>query len=779
MMQDQNTTNNRRKKRQDIAFNRRTLLLIAVCGILSFIVLIGRLYYLQVIKYDYYAEQAAGQQVRSTAQAVVRGTITDRNGNVLAVSERTKNVILNPFRQKEYEDNAEKEAKEAAENGEEYSYITEADIAAELSAVLGVDYDSVLSRFSNKESWYEVIKKQVDLDTAAQIQSFIDENRLEGVYLEDSSERSYPYNDLACHVLGFVGGEETGLEGVEYTYNSYLTGTSSRTIRLVNGWGNEMLSSAVDSSYTVGDGDNIRLTIDATIEEIVESNLEQAIQVNDVLNGAACIAMNPNTGEILAMASYGKYDCNNYQLLDEETTAELNKIEDKEEREQAIADAMYKQLRNKALSDTYEPGSVFKTITLSMALEENLVSDADSFYCGGYTYVTGREDPIWCSNNDGHGVQTLTEATENSCNCAYIEIGDRVGAETFYEYVDAFGLFDDTGIDLSGEGASLWWDTDVFTNPENKSQLAAASFGQTFTVTPIQMITAFSAACNGGYLMQPYVVKSVEDCDGNTVLLNEPTVKRQVISNETSQKVNEILEKVVSEGSGQNAYVAGYRIAGKTGTSEKVTENLSSDEKDYIVSFCGFAPANDPQVVVLLLLDTPSHDSGRSIYGSVMAAPAVGSILSEVLDYLGYEPEYAESELAEDDVTVPELDGWTKADATAALNYEGLGYEIIGSGETVTAQYPAGWTSVASGSKVVLYFGTEPSTDKVTVPNLYGLSYLEARDRLERAGLYLSCRSGSISGEMTVGTQYQEAGAEVPYGTIVEVALINASIQDD
>ena len=415
------------------------------------------------------------------------------------------------------------------------------------------------------------------------------------------------------------------------------------------------------------------------------------------------------------------------------------------------------------------------------------LSENTHFNCSGAQEVIGR-DPVNCWKLAGHGDQSLAESTQNSCNCAFVQIGEKVGARKFYEYIEYFGLFDTTGIDLAGEGKSIWWSEDVFYDRDNHSQLAAASFGQTFTVTPIQMITAVSAVCNGGYLMQPYVVSSIEDNDGNTVLVNEPTVIRQVISNETSDKVNAILETVVSEGTGANAYVAGYRIAGKTGTSEKVTENLGSDQKDYVVSFCGYAPANDPEIVVLLMLDTPSHTTGRAISGGNMAAPVVGAIISEVLEYMGYEPEYTEEELEAIDVWVPDLIGWNVSDSVGALDYQGLDYEFIGDGNKVVAQIPAAYETVAAGSKVILYLelpetgnagegeegeGTEgENADLVSVPDITGMTYPAARDKLETAGLYVTYVSGN-SEKGIIGSQYTQAGTMVPRGTVIEVALVD------
>ena len=398
----------------------------------------------------------------------------------------------------------------------------------------------------------------------------------------------------------------------------------------------------------------------------------------------------------------------------------------------------------------------------------------DTFYCSGKIDVVGRE-PVNCWKHSGHGTQTLEEAVKNSCNCAFVTIGQKLGAEAFWEYLDAFGFFDETGIDLAGEAMSQWWPREVFVDPENQSQAAATSFGQTFAITPIQMATGMCAACNGGYLMQPYVVSSITDADGNVVEVHEPTTVRQVVSEETSELVRQILEFAVADGADSNAYVPGYRIAGKTGTAEKVSENLTSDEKNYVVSFCGFAPADDPQIVVLLLLDSPSSSTGIYISGGSMAAPPVARIISETLDYLGYVPEYTEEEEDTVDTLMPDLNGWNRANAIGALEYQGLDYEFRGGGSTVVAQYPEAYSTIATGSKVILYTDSAPEKETVIVPDLSGMTYVEARDRLESAGLYIKRASGLTGNDsnLVVSTQSVEEGTEAPYGSVIEVSIID------
>lgn len=742
---------------------RRTLVIMTMCGIVAFLVLIYKLYKIQILDHDYYESMAVSQQVSSSGEiAAPRGTIYDRNGNVLAVSTTSSNVFISPYELIEYGEN-----KEA--------------ISSFLAAELNLDYNDIILKFSHTDSWYEMLKKQVDEKIIEEIKKYIDENGdggLKSIHIESSVKRYYPYNSLACHVIGFVGTDYYGLEGIEAYYDTALSGKDGKTVKLKNAGGSELVSTDFSEYYDITDGYDVTLTIDTGIQKIVEENLEQAIELNDVQNGAACIVMDPNTCEILAMASYGNYNLNDYLSLSAESQARVDAIEDEEQRSNAETEELYLQWRNKALSDTYEPGSVFKSIVLAMALEEGLITEEDTFYCSGSIEVMGRE-PVNCWLHSGHGRQTLSEAVQNSCNCAFVTIGEKIGAEKFYEYVSAFGLFDYTDIDLNGENTSIWWSKEVFEDPTNKSQLAAASFGQTFAVTPIQMITAMSAVCNGGNLKKPYIVSSIVDAEGNAISLFKPETVRQVISEETSKVINSILESVVTFGGGKNAYVAGYHIAGKTGTSEKVKENLTAAEREYVVSFCGYAPSDDPKIIVLLLLDTPSHSTGRYISGANMAAPVVGNIIPDILDYLGYEIDYTEAESLLTDVLVPNLYGLSREEAIHQLEAVGLDYEIDENCTIIKSQIPAAWSYVASGSCIRLYSDAELYLGEVSVPNLVDMTYIEARKRLDNLGLYITKKSGIENNEVTVGIQYIAAGSTVKKGTVIEVALVDNSLRGE
>jgi stage V sporulation protein D (sporulation-specific penicillin-binding protein) len=738
---------------------RRTLLLMTVCGVLAFLVLAVKLYQVQIVGHDYYEQQAVEQQTRESTVTAARGTIFDTNGKVLAMSASVDTVFISPYEMKLY--NEDKEL-----------------IASTLSAILGVDKDSVLNKMKDTNSWYKTIKPKIEKDLADQVRQFIKDNQLKSVHLEPDSKRYYPCSSLACHILGFVGSDNYGLEGLEAQYNTYLEGTNGRIVRLKNAKGTDMLLTDFEAYYDAKDGDDVTLTIDVTIQNYIEKYLAQAIKDYDAVNGGSCIVMQPKTGAILAMASMGNYDLNNYQAISPEAQAKLDLIVDPTEKQNAMTAARYLQWRNKALVDTYEPGSVFKIITCAMALEENIVNLDSTFYCGGSMEVLGR-DPLKCWKTTGHGSQTLVQAMQHSCNVALVSIGLDVGAPTFYKYVDAFGLFDKTDIELPGEAGSQWWDNKTFCDTQNLSQLAAAAFGQTFNITPMQLVTSVSAVVNGGNLMKPYVVKEVEDADGKIVLANEPTVVRQVISAQTSQTMCDILEQVVGgkEGTGKNAAVPGYKIGGKTGTSVNTTIEVETGEKQYIVSFCGIAPMDDPQVVILLLLDSPSSKSGIWISGGNMAAPVVGHILSEVLPYLGIQPVYTEEEKKELDVAVPKLAEKSIDDATELLESLGLTVKIVGSGDVITDQLPSPNAAVAPKSQIIIYAGVPKPTELVTVPQLYGKSFQEAKHELESLGLFV--KSGgtlSESPDALVSTQSIPKNEQVAAGSVIEVTLVDKSI---
>lgn len=746
---------------------RRTLFLMSVCGIAAFLALGARLCQIQIFQHDEYEAAAIAQQVRETTVSAARGTIYDRNGAILAISAGVDTVYISPA---EIERN--NEDKEA--------------IARGLAEILDADYETILKKAGNTKSWYEVVARKVEAETAELVRKFKAEGGYVGIKIESDTKRYYPNGSLASHVIGFVGLDNTGLGGIESRYDSLLSGENGYVMRSTTAAGTDMLYQSYEDYVDAHNGDSLTLTIDAVIQSYVEKHLAQAVEDYDIQNGAAAICMEVDTGAILSMVSLGNFDLNDYQTISAEAEAEISAAaQSEEEYDELYALAQQQQWRNKAISDTYEPGSTFKIITLAMALEEGVVNENSSFYCGGSMNVLGRGSPLKCWKYGGHGPQSLTQAVQHSCNVAFVNIGQLVGEEKFYEYAEGFGFIErtadtsqqltaKTGIDLGGESGSIWWSEDVFCNPENLSQLAAASFGQTFNITPIQLITVVSACVNGGRLMQPYLVQSVEDPQGNLVSQTEPQVVRQVVSEETSASVRRILEQVVSdqtEGTGHNAYVAGYRIGGKTGTSTKTTKEISG-EKEYIVSFIGFAPADDPEVAILVLLDDPSSESGIYISGGQMAAPVVGKMMADILPYLGYEPEYTDSELAAADKAMPELTGMSITQAKSALSESGLGCRVIGEGDTVTDQLPRAGAVIAAGSEVLLYAGQNPAPTTETMPDLRGLSYEAARQRLGELGLYLTAENGVTDpAAQLVSAQSTAPGEELAHGSVVGVTL--------
>ena len=745
----------------------RTVILLAVCGVVAFAVLACKLYEIQITDSGKYESAALDAQLRQTTISASRGTVFDTNGKILAMSAAVENVFISPYELYRDEQNIEF-------------------IATGLSTILDVTRDSIMEKTEKKTSQYQVIKQKVESGEAEQVRAFISDNKLKGIHLEAASKRYYPNGELASQIIGFVGTDNNGLYGLEQRYDEYLTGVNGRMVRLKNARGTDLLFNGYDDYYGAHNGNNITLTIDSTIQYFVEKHLKQAIVDYDIKNGGMCIAMNAKTGALLAIANYPDFDPNNFEKIGDNEMERLNLIDDEEEYNQELKSAQYLQWRNRALTDVYEPGSVFKILTLAMALEENVANPNSIFNCSGSIEIVGRVDkeekpiPLRCWRRWGHGEQTLREAIQHSCNITCVELGLRLGARTYYKYVDAFGLRDKTGLD-SIEGRGKWWDDSAFFDRKNQSQLASATFGQTFGVTPIQMITAATAAVNGGYLMQPYIVKQVTDGEGNIIEVTEPTVRRQVISNETSAVVRDILEDVVSIGTGKNAKVMGYRIGGKTGTSEDVVKIALSEKnarKDYIVSFLGFAPADDPEIVILLLLDTPSYSTGISISGGSMAAPAVGKMMADILPLcLGIMPQYTEDEIKDINVTVPRV---TDRDVEAAkdlLWVSGLMYTVVGEGESVTGQLPAPNAYIASGSTVIIYAGEEAPEGTAIVPLLSGMAYSAAKKALEDRGLFIRT-SGAPKSDKKVAVSVQSIPAEeeVAYGSVVEVTLIDKDV---
>lgn len=773
------------KKRNKLAAEKanrtilsRTLFLMIVCGVVVFIPLLLTLYHLMIRQHDYFEELAINNQTRSTAVTAARGIVYDRNMNILASSATVENVFIDPneIATKEYD---------------------LAKIAAGLADILDVKADFVIQQAQDTTKRYKVIARKQSEETAQLVRDFINSTEnVGGIYLEPDSKRYYPYGSLAAQVIGFVSPDNVGSEGLEAYYNSLLEGTSGKIVTTKGNYGSEMLYS-YEKYYDAADGDDLILTLDTTVQYYLEKNMEAAIEKYDVLNGAFGVVMDVNTGAILAMSTLGSYDPNNYlEIYDQELAKTLE-----EEYQQAIANpkgsqeykdslaaynasvatARLRQWRNRVVSDGYEPGSTFKVITLASALEENAVGLDNTFYCGGTTTIKGRLQPLHCWKAAGHGMQTTKEALGNSCNIAFADIGIALGGEKMYEYAENFGLMEKTGVDLPGEAKGYYFSKGTLADPNSYASLTSAAFGQTFRITPLQLVRAISAVVNGGYLLEPYIVEQVQDVNGAIVQQNGRTVLRQVISEETSATMREMLEHVVVGGTAGNAKVSGYRIGGKTGTSEKIDEFDENGQPvdDKIVSFVGVAPINDPQYICLVALDTPSTATGLYISGGVMAAPTVRDVLTDILPYLGVEPDYSDEEIGAVNVTVPNVTGLTQAQASAVLKEKSLTYRTVGDGETVTDQIPAAGASVPGASEIILYMGEEKPTDKIAVPDFMGMSVAQADSAAANAGLYLQAKgTNRTDGNVTVTYQSIEAGTEVVRGTTVTVEFTDHSALD-
>lgn len=683
---------------------------------------------------------AIEQQTRDYQVSSARGTIYDRNKKALAISSSAETISVNP--------------KEIADAG--YSVD---ELAQKLSELLVLDFETVKKKLT-KEALDVELKAKVEPEIADQVRAL----NLKGIYFKEDTKRYYPFGSFASHVLGYVGKDNQGLGGIEMVYDDELSGVPGRVVTLKNAHGTDMPFQEerhIDSE----NGLNVVLTIDETIQHFAEKNLEGVYNDADAKEGAACIVMDVKTGEILAMATMPNFDLNSpNEITDADTLKYLETVKEDQnytddDYNKAVAAARNKMWRNKAVVDSYEPGSCFKIITMSMALEEGVVTPEDHFFCSGKKVVEDRE--IHCAERSGHGAQTFRDGVKNSCNPVFIEVGQRVGIDVFKKYYEAFGFRDKTGFDLPGEASGVFYTDEMF----NIVELATASFGQGPKITPLQLISAVSAVANGGTLMKPHLVKQFTDENGTIVKTVEPTVVRQVVSKETSKTVCELLENAVTNGSGQNAYIKGYRVAGKTGTSEKLPRGSGK----YTASFVGFAPANDPKVACLVVVDEPA---GGSYYGGQVAAPAVGRILEDTLNYLGVEPQYTEEEKTTIDVSVPEVSDLEVAAAKKKLSDMGLKYTVIGSGDKVIRQMPAGGAVVNSGSVAVLY--TEDVGDNVvTVPDVLGKSLAQVKSRLSAGGLNLSIvgagATGSSSERTVAAVQTPAAGEKVPQGSVVKV----------
>ena len=752
MAENQNSNRkNENVRRANRIIQTRSFVLMILMGVVMFVLLFFRLFDLQITRHEELQGKAVNQQTRRTVVTANRGTIYDAGGNILAISSSAETIILSPL-----------EIDNAVNDTEDPVSWTKESLAAGLAEILGKDASAIRKRMDNVKSQYEVIQLRADEDTAAKVRSYVDENKIAGVHLVADTKRYYPYGSLAAQVIGFVGDENTGLYGLEAYYEKELEGQSGLVISSKDQAENDMLYT-YEQYFAAKNGSDLTLTLDTTIQYYLEKGIESMVDKFSAANGASGIVMDAKTGGILAMASYPNYDLNDFLTVSDQTLQERI-----ERGESTVADMQLLQWRNKALNDTYEPGSTFKILTLSAALEEGVVDKTTTVNCGGSVNISGYT--IHCSNKNGHGLQTLVQSVGNSCNPAFINYGLRIGSEKFYEYMRSFGLMNTTGIDLGGEAVGVFAADSSFTQLD----LACYAFGQNFTVTPLALIAAQAACINGGYLHTPYLVERITDSNGNVTYRHDDTPVRQVISEQTSATVRECLEYVVASGTGKNGQVAGYRIGGKTGTADK------GQTGDVVVSFLCFAPADDPQVIMLITMDTPSRATGTYVSGGNMVAPTASTVMAEILPYLGVEPSYSAEELLGMDTTVPNVIGMSVEEAKTKLKDRALSYKIVGDGETITDQTPAGGAIIPGKSSVILYAGEEKSTDKCVVPHLIGKTPSEANTTATAAGLLIrfSGTTGSESSSVRVLSQSIDEGTEVEAGTVITVQLGDTSVTD-
>ncbi|HIU30684.1 MAG TPA: PASTA domain-containing protein [Candidatus Caccousia avistercoris] len=741
---------------------RRTIFVLMVLIVLGFGSLVVSLFRLQIVEGEELQTRAVNQQTQDTTLTAKRGTIYDRNMKVLATSADVYKVVLDP-----------NYVRKELEQGQERDGIQE-EIAQGLGEILDMDPADILALLE-KQTYYAVAKTKVETDVKDQILEF--KTKLElgnAIQLQPDYKRYYPYGSFASAVLGFTNSENQGVTGVEASYNDYLSGVAGKLVTAKNAKGSDM-PFQYEQRIEAQDGYSLVLTIDEVVQHFLEKSVEEAAADCGARNRACGIVMNVNTGEILAMTVKGDYDPNDpYTITDPADLAVINAIPDdeehQEERSQAIRTAQEKQWRNKCISDTYNPGSVFKMLTASMGIEEGLVTESTQFYCGGSYQVADRN--ISCWKTAGHGTETFAQGLCNSCNPVFMQLSEMLGANTFYRYFEAFGMTQKTGIDLIGESNSIYYNAEGL----GPTELATSSFGQSFRVTPIQMITAAAAVANGGYLVQPHVVSKVIDQEGNIVETIDTSVKRQVISEETSARVSAILQEAATTGSAKNGYVAGYRVAGKTGTSEKIDEwnaEGREGEKKYIASYCGYAPAEDPEIIMLVFFDEPLPQNGQ-VFGSAIAGPPFAETMAEILPYLGIEPKYTEEELSKLDISTPGVVGLTKEDAQVKISNASLTYKVYGEGEKVVSQIPEQGKSIPKGGTVVLYTDEASTSQTVAVPQLTGLSLSQVNSRAAEAGLNISVSGAALaSGNAVSESQDIAEGTQVPPGTVVTVNFVD------
>ena len=753
--------------RADTGQHNRIMLVMAVLGILAFFPIGLRLYHLMVTQYDYYAAQALRNQTRTTTVSAERGTIYDRNMNILASSVGVENVYLNPHELKQSKADIEK-------------------ISAFLGEVLERDPQWIAQQANDYSKRYKQVGSNVEEEVAARIRTFINENDISGIHLEPNSRRTYPYGTLASQVIGFTNASGEGSEGVEAAYDRYLSGSVGKVITTKGN--NEMdMPFSYEKYVQSQEGYSLVLTLDATVQACLEKQMEAAVARYDVQNGAFGLVMNAKTGEILAMATLGNYDPNSYlEIADEDTALQLQQLQaegDQEAYQKALTEARLKQWRNRVLSDGYEPGSTFKVLTMAAALDCGAIDLNTSFHCSGAEQIPGRAQLLHCWRSQGHGSEQTPQALQNSCNIAFAHIALKLGGERFYEYIEKFGILEKTGIDLAGESKGIFFDKALVTDTDKwgTASLTSGSFGQTFKITPLQLVRAIASVVNGGDLLEPYIVSEILDADGETVMKAEPTVVRQTISKETSDTMRMLIQSVVEEGTAKNAQVAGFSIGGKTGTSEKIDVFDANGQRvlDKIVSFVGIAPMENPEYIVLVALDTPSRSTGIYISGGVMAAPTVGAVMADILPYLGVEQHFSEDEAAGRTLTVPDLTGMSREEAGKLLKEQQINALFLGNEETVTGQIPAPGQTIPGDSEMLVYLGETTEERTVEVPDFSGMNRQQAADAAGKLGLYILVKGNlDLSPAVVVTAQNIPAGEITAAGTTIQLEFTDTGARD-
>ena len=722
----------------------KRILIMAVVIIFLMTTTVARVFYLTIVRGEELSEKAETQQLKDTEITAMRGTIYDSNGNVLAQSASVWNVFIDPLNIKDKQRDL---------------------IVDEFANLFGYDADEKKEFYdrTTHQNHYELVEKKVENNIKEKLSKFVSKNELGGcIGTEQTTKRYYPYGTLASSVIGFTGADDQGLSGIEAYYDEQLTGTNGRIITAKDAKSNN-IANDYETSIAATDGDSIVLTINQTIQYYLEKGLRETMNEYQA-KGAYGVVMNCNTGAVLAMSSLPDYDCNEpYKLTYSKDKKAIKKLSDKTAKQEAESAAVQNQWRNFTVSDTYVPGSVFKTFVASAALEENVVNLNTTYNCTGSIQVDKYK--MKCHYHPGHGTQTLTQGLENSCNPFFITIGQKLGVHNYFKYFDAFGFTQKTNIDLPGEASPQYYKEDQYGIVE----LSSASFGQTNSLTPIQVCTGLCAIANGGKLLQPYLVSSIADANGKTVKKTETKEIRQVISADTSEKVRKMMKSVVDNGTGKNGYVAGYSVGGKTGTSTKLGESKNGEGDKYIVSFGAIAPSDDPEIAMLIIVDEPNQDLG----GGALCAPIAAQVTQEAMNVLGIEPKYNDSEMKDLSKQTPNVVGKSLDEAKKALEENNLNYVVVGDDSTVTRQCPSGADTIPNGGTVYLY--TDDSEKQtVNVPNFNGLTVNEAKDLASSSNLNIQIAGNSMSsGTVVAYRQSEETQAKVEKGTVVTVTFKN------